>query len=125
MTITVTPVTVYAVNRLTVDVPASVAEFQQHYEQAVPAMPRERVDALVARSAPREEMLDLIQNEPRSFSTTMNEQRPDNPNGRRDSRMINMCAISGPGSRPFNGAESAIWLYASTGKECATIAAVT
>jgi hypothetical protein len=63
VTITVTPVTVYAVNRLTVDVPASVAEFQQQYEQAVPAMPRERVDALVARSAPWEEMLDLIQNE--------------------------------------------------------------
>lgn len=63
MTITVTPVTEYAVNRLTVDVPASVAEFQQQYEQAVPAMPRERVDALVARSAPWAEMLDLIQNE--------------------------------------------------------------
>lgn len=63
MTTTAMPVTAYTVHRLTVDVPASVEAFQQQYEQAVPAMPRERVDALVARNAPWQEMLDLIQNE--------------------------------------------------------------
>jgi len=57
------PVTAYSVHRLSIAVPASVGEFQQQYEQAVLALPRERVDALMARNAPWEEMLDLIVNE--------------------------------------------------------------
>jgi hypothetical protein len=48
------------VNRLTVDVPASLEEFQQQYEQAVPPVPLEQVEALVARGAPWSEMLELI-----------------------------------------------------------------
>ena len=54
--------TSYSVIRLTVDVPASVEEFRQQYEQAVPFWPREQVDALVARGAPWSEMLKLIEN---------------------------------------------------------------
>jgi hypothetical protein len=54
--------TSYSVIRLTVDVPASLEEFRQQYEQAVPPWPREQVDALVARGAPWSEMLKLIEN---------------------------------------------------------------
>jgi hypothetical protein len=60
MTTTAPAVTSYSVNRLTVDVPASVAEFQQQYEQAVPPVPGEQVNALVARGAPWSEMIELI-----------------------------------------------------------------
>ncbi len=60
MTTTAPAVTSYSVNRLTVDGPASVAEFQQQYEQAVPPVPREQVNALVARGAPWSEMIELI-----------------------------------------------------------------
>jgi hypothetical protein len=60
--ITTTPAaTSYSVNRLTVEVPASPEEFQQQYEQAVPPVPREQVEALVARDAPWSEMLELIE----------------------------------------------------------------
>jgi hypothetical protein len=55
--------TSYSVTRLTVEVPASIEEFQQRYEQAVPPEPREQVEALVARDAPWSDMLDLIEKE--------------------------------------------------------------
>ena len=51
--------TTYTVKRLTVAVPG-VREFQERYEQAVPALPLEQVTALVDRAAPWSEMLDLI-----------------------------------------------------------------
>jgi hypothetical protein len=51
--------TTYTVKRLTVAVPG-VREFQERYEQAVPALPLEQVTALVERAAPWSEMLDLI-----------------------------------------------------------------
>jgi hypothetical protein len=51
--------TTYTVRRLTVAVPG-VREFQERYEQAVPALPLEQVTALVDRRAPWSEMLDLI-----------------------------------------------------------------
>jgi Domain of unknown function DUF302 len=61
MSTTAPAATSYPVNRLTVNVPASLAEFQQQYEQAVPPMPREQVEALVARGAPWSEMLELVE----------------------------------------------------------------
>lgn len=62
--ITTTPAaTSYSVNRLTVEVPASLEEFRQQYEQAVPPEPREQVEALVARDAPWSQMLELIEKE--------------------------------------------------------------
>jgi hypothetical protein len=60
MNTTTTPATAYSVTRLTVDVPLPVEEFQRQYERAVPPLPREQVDALVARGAPWSEMIDLI-----------------------------------------------------------------
>src|ERR1700730_14643507 len=60
MTTTTPAVTSYSVNRLTVDVPAPVEQFQQQYEQAVPSVPMEQVNALVARVAPWSEMTRLI-----------------------------------------------------------------
>jgi uncharacterized protein (DUF302 family) len=51
--------TTYTVKRLTVAVPG-VREFQERYEQAVPALPLEQVKVLVDRCAPWSEMLDLI-----------------------------------------------------------------
>jgi hypothetical protein len=48
------------VNRLTVDVGTSLADFQARYEEAVPPMPVEEVQALMARQAPWEDMLALI-----------------------------------------------------------------
>lgn len=60
MSSTAPAVTAYSVHRLTVDVPASLEEFQQQYEQAVPAAPWEQVNALVARGAPWSEMVELI-----------------------------------------------------------------
>jgi hypothetical protein len=61
MTIIAPAVTSYSVHRLTVDVPASVEQFQQQYEQAVPSVPMEQVNALVTRGAPWSEMTDLIE----------------------------------------------------------------
>jgi hypothetical protein len=51
--------TTYSVRRLTVQVP-SVREFQRSYENAVPPLPVEEVQALVKRGAPWTEMTDLI-----------------------------------------------------------------
>jgi hypothetical protein len=62
MTTTSPVATSYPVTRLTVDVPASLEEFQQQYEQAVPPEPREQVETLVARGAPWSEMLELVDN---------------------------------------------------------------
>jgi hypothetical protein len=60
---TTAPVAVsYPVTRLTVDVHASLEEFQQQYEQAVPPEPREQVETLVGRDAPWSEMLELVDN---------------------------------------------------------------
>jgi hypothetical protein len=50
--------TTYTVKRLTAAVPG-VREFQERYEQAVPALPLEQVTALLDRRAPWSEMLDL------------------------------------------------------------------
>jgi hypothetical protein len=61
LTTTAPAATSYSVIRLTVDVPGSLGEFQQRYEQAVPPEPREQVHALVARGAPWSEMLELIE----------------------------------------------------------------
>ena len=55
-----TQATPYPVTRLTVDVPRTFEDFQGQYEQAVPPMPGEEVDALVARGAPWSEMNALI-----------------------------------------------------------------
>ena len=52
--------TSYSVSRLTVDVPSPFEEFREQYEQAVPPLPREQIDALIERNAPWNEMLDLI-----------------------------------------------------------------
>jgi hypothetical protein len=51
MSTTAPAATSYPVNRLTVDVPASLAEFQQQYEQAVPPMPREQVAGVARQTA--------------------------------------------------------------------------
>jgi hypothetical protein len=51
--------TTYTVKRLTAAVPG-VREFQERYEQAVPALPLEQITALVHRGAPWSEMLELI-----------------------------------------------------------------
>jgi uncharacterized protein (DUF302 family) len=51
--------TTYTVKRLTIAVPG-VRQFQECYEQAVPALPLEQVQALVHRGAPWPEMLKLI-----------------------------------------------------------------
>ena len=53
------PETTFTVRRLTVAVP-SVRSFQRAYETAVPDLPRKKVQALKDRSAPWQEMLDLI-----------------------------------------------------------------
>jgi hypothetical protein len=60
MNTSATQATPYLVTRLTVDVPRTFEDFQEQYEQAVPPMPREEVDALVARGAPWSEMNALI-----------------------------------------------------------------
>lgn len=60
MNTTAPAVTTYSVNRLTVNVPAAPEEFQRQYEQAVPPVPMEAVNALVARGAPWSEMVELI-----------------------------------------------------------------
>jgi len=60
MNTSITQATPYSVTRLTVDVPRTFEDFQEHYEQAAPPMPREEVDALVARGAPWSEMNALI-----------------------------------------------------------------
>lgn len=62
MTTTAPAATPYSVTRLTVEVPASLEEFRQQYEQAVPPVPREQVGALLARGAPWSEMLELVDN---------------------------------------------------------------
>ena len=62
MSTTAPAATSYPVIRLTIDVPASLEDFQQQYEQAVPPMPREQVEALVTRGAPWSEMVELIEN---------------------------------------------------------------
>lgn len=68
MSSTAPAVTAYSVHRMTVDVPASLQEFRQRYEQAVPPAPMEQVDSLVARSAPWSEMAELIDKAaPRGF----------------------------------------------------------
>ena len=50
----------YRVRRWTVEMDASPRDFRARYEKAVPPLPREQVDALVARRAPWPEMLTLI-----------------------------------------------------------------
>ncbi len=62
MSTTAPAATSYPVIRLTIDVPASLEDFQQQYEQAVPPMPWEQVEALVTRGAPWSEMVELIEN---------------------------------------------------------------
>jgi len=61
MSTTAPAATSYSVNRLTVDVPAAPEEFRRQYEQAVPPVPMEAVNALVARGAPWSEMVELIE----------------------------------------------------------------
>jgi hypothetical protein len=56
---TITSEVKFTVQRLTVAVP-SVRGFQRSYESLVPDLPREDVRALVGRSAPWSEMLELI-----------------------------------------------------------------
>jgi hypothetical protein len=60
MNTTAPQATSYSVTRFTVDVPRSLEDFQRQYERAVPPLPREHVDALVARGAPRSEINKLI-----------------------------------------------------------------
>jgi uncharacterized protein (DUF302 family) len=56
----VTPVPVrYEVARLTLPIPG-VREFQARYEAAVPAIPVDAIDRLVASEAPWTDMIDLI-----------------------------------------------------------------
>lgn len=55
----VNPVTSFNVRRLTVPVPG-VRTFQERYEQAVPDLPLDRVEQLVASGAPWSAMVDLI-----------------------------------------------------------------
>jgi len=50
----------HAETRLTVDVGTSTASFIAAYENAVPVMPADAVDALIARRASWQEMLDLV-----------------------------------------------------------------
>jgi Domain of unknown function DUF302 len=50
----------HSVNRLTIDVRASLPDFQARYEEAVPPMPADEVQALIARQVPWEEMLALV-----------------------------------------------------------------
>jgi hypothetical protein len=50
----------HSVNRLTIDVRASLPDFQARYEEAVPPMPAEEIQALIARQAPWGEMLALV-----------------------------------------------------------------
>ena len=50
----------YSVNRLTVQTHSTPAEFQSRYEEAVPPLPTDQVDALIQRQAPWPEMVDLV-----------------------------------------------------------------
>ena len=60
----------YTARRLTVEVPG-VREFQQRYEQAVPANPVEEIAALVQRGASWAEVIDAHAEGPRTdFSST-------------------------------------------------------
>jgi hypothetical protein len=61
MNATAEPDTSYSVTRLTVDVPTSFEDFEARYEEAVPPMPWAQVETLVARGAPWEEMISLIE----------------------------------------------------------------
>ena len=51
--------TTYSVRRLTTQIP-SVRRFQRTYEEAVPRLPVDEVEALVRRAAPWSEMIELI-----------------------------------------------------------------
>ena len=50
----------YTVSRLTIEIAATPREFQSRYEQAVPPVPSEQVEALRERQAPWQEMIDLL-----------------------------------------------------------------
>jgi hypothetical protein len=52
----------YGVRRWTVDTESTPSEFRARYEQAVPALPSERVNELVQRRAPWQEMIKLMEN---------------------------------------------------------------
>jgi hypothetical protein len=51
--------TTFSVRRFSVEVPG-VRQFQQRYEEAVPPLPTERVQDLIARHAPWSEMVELV-----------------------------------------------------------------
>ena len=53
------PVTSFGVRRLTVPIPG-VRAFQERYEKAVPDLPLDRVEQLIASGAPWSAMVDLI-----------------------------------------------------------------
>jgi hypothetical protein len=53
--------TPYRANRWTVDIDATPREFRARYEQAVPPLPVDQVNALVRRQAPWQEMVDLME----------------------------------------------------------------
>jgi hypothetical protein len=50
----------YRVTRFTVEAASTPAEFRSRYEKAVPVVPQQRVNELVRRQAPWQEMLDLV-----------------------------------------------------------------
>ncbi len=50
----------HAVNRFTIAIDSSAAEFRRRYEQAVPPVPMAALQALAAREAPWQEMLALM-----------------------------------------------------------------
>jgi len=50
----------HSVTRLTVDVGAPFSDFQARYEEAVPAMPAERLAALAASNASWDEVLEMV-----------------------------------------------------------------
>ena len=60
MTVTPASAVRYSVNRLTVTVDSTPAEFCSRYERAVPAFPAEQVARLVRRQAPWQDMIDLM-----------------------------------------------------------------
>jgi hypothetical protein len=51
----------YSVQRLTIDVGATLPAFRARYEAAVPRLPEKDIVALVARRAPWQEMLELVE----------------------------------------------------------------
>lgn len=50
----------YGVTRLTIDVGSTVPEFRSKYEEAVPPVPADRVNELVAQQSPWQEMRELV-----------------------------------------------------------------